>query len=277
MRILVQNYSSPISSEPLYLNQTFSMSDDIESTLWSPNNISTFDMFDRFKPDVFICHHMGMINDIVSYLAYNKNIKLAINISNIEKDELKVLEDIFSKNEISCSVMFSNNYDFVDQEKPERYKYEKILPCADIYFAQSDVPEYKLDALLLSNKHSEQLDNLSKKYETCHKMSLSVEQDENFDMNVNVIMLSSLYNKYEEVVISAPVDIAFSQVFFDAFLKSEKVSVKLPPEQNELFSKALSELFKETEEENMLENIRNQIKENHTCVNRAKQLIGAIL
>lgn len=277
MRILIQNYSSPMSSEPMYLNQTFASAEGVESMLWSPNNISAFDVFDRFRPDLLVCHHMGITNDIVTYLTSNKNIKVAVNISNIEKDALKILEDLFTQNEINCKVLFSNNYDFVEQEKPEKFKYEKILPCADLYFSPSDVPDFKLDAAIISTKHSEHLSKMEDKYETYHKMKLGVEQDDNFDLNVNVIMLASLYGKYKEMLICDSVDIAFSQVFFDAFLKSEKVSIKLPEDQQHFFTKALAEIFEEEDNENMLENIKDQIKEKHTCVNRAKQLIGAVV
>lgn len=277
MRILIQNYASPISSEPLYLNQTFSTAEGIESHLWSPSSMSVFDVFDRFKPNVFVCHYLGVSNEIISYIAQNNDIKLAVNITNIDEQDLSTLEKLLTENKITCSVMFSNNYDFIDQCKPEVFKYEKLLPCADIYFAPSDIPDYKLQAGMIASSQSEELTKLEEKFDSYHKMKIGVEQDDNFDINTNVIMLASLYSKYEEIVICDSVDVAFSQIFFDAFLKSEKVSVKLPNDQQHFFTKALSEIFKEEEGEDMISKIKNQIKENHTCVNRARQLLEAIV
>lgn len=275
MKILIQNYASPISSEPLYFNQAFQMTEGIESMLWSPNTISTYDVFDKYQPDIFICHHLGISNEIISYLS-GTPIQIVVNITNITEDNLTILEDMLAGNNITCRLMFSNNYDFVAQPKPKNIKYEKILPCADVFFLESQIPDYKLDAMMVSSAHNDRMEQLEGKFESYHKMKVGVEQDENFDMNVNVIMLSSLYSRYKEVVICDAIDIAFSQVFFDAFLKSEKVSIKLPKNQEHLFTTALSEIFKEEGDENLVENIRGQIKENHTCINRVKQLMGAI-
>lgn len=276
MKTLIQNYASPISSEPLYFNQTFTMAEGVESMLWSPNSVSVFDVFDKFQPDTFVCHHMGISNDILTYLASNTKIKTAINITNISKENLDSLEKIISENNINCAFMFSNNYDFVDQQKPQSNKYEKILPCADVYFLPSEVPEYSLEAAIIANQYNDKFAELENKYGSYHKMKIGSEQDENFDLNVNVIMLSSLYGKYDEFVICDTLDIAFSQIFFDAFLKSKKVSVKLPENQQHLFTKALSEIFEDEDEDDMLDKIRNQIKTNHTCVNRSRQLIEGL-
>lgn len=277
MKILIQNYSSPISSEPLYFNQTFTMTEDVESLLWSPNSVSTYDVFDRFQPDAFVCHHMGITNEIVSYLSSSPNIKTAINITNITKENLDMLEKAIKETNINCAFMFSNNYDFVDQCKPQSCEYKKILPCADIYFMPSQVPDYNLEAAIIANEHNERFDELESKYKSYHKMKIGTESDDNFDLNVNVIMLSSLYDKYDEFVICDTLDIAFSQIFFDAFLKSKRVSVKLPDDQNSFFTKALAEIFEDEGEEDMLNKIKNQIKTNHTCVNRSRQLVEGLV
>lgn len=280
MKILIQNYSSPISSEPMYLNQTFQMTEGIESMLWSPNSIGVYDVFDRFKPDVFVCHHLGLSQEIVTYLASNPGIKLAVNITNISQENLDAIEKLFTENSqdgIDCKIMFSNNYDFVQQAKPKTIRYEKILPCADVYFLNNQVPEYSLDAAIIASRVNEKMGQAEEKFTSYHKMKLGAEQDDNFDMNVNVMMLAALYGRYEEVVICDSIDIAFSQVFFDAFLKSKKVSIKLPESDEKFFTMALSEIFEEEGDENLLENIKDQIKKNHTCVNRARTLLEAVL
>jgi len=277
MKILIQNYASPISSEPLYFNQTFSMTEGLESLLWSPSSIGVFDVFDKFQPDAFVCHHMGVTNEILTYLASNTKIKVAVNITNISKENLDLLEKLISENNINCEFMFSNNYDFIDQCKPQSNVYKKILPCADIYFSPSQVPDYNLEAAIIANTYNEKIKDLESKYKSYHKMKIGAEQSDDFDMNVNIIMLSSLYEKYEEIVICDTLDIAFSQIFFDAFLKSKKVSVKLPDDQEHLFTKALAEIFEDEEEDDMLNKIKNQIKTNHTCVNRSRQLIEGLV
>jgi len=278
MRILIQNYSSPISSEPLYLNQTFSTAEGLESHLWSPNSMSVFDVFDSFKPDIFICHYLGVNNEILSYLKENNHIKIAINITSIDQENMSTLETILTDNKIQCSLMFSNSYDFMEQSKPQEFKYEKVLPCADVYFAPSQVPDYKLEAAIASTSQNEEFKHLEEKFDCYHKMKIGADKDEDFDLNVNVIMLASLYDKYEEFIICDSVDVAFSQIFFDAFLKAKKVSVKLPKNQSHFFTEALAEIFTEEQEgEDILNKIKSQIEESHTCINRAKQLLEAIL
>tara|TARA_Y100000592_G_scaffold14675_3_gene21215 strand:- start:14711 stop:15544 length:834 start_codon:yes stop_codon:yes gene_type:complete len=277
MKILIQNYASPISSEPLYFNQTFSMTEGLESLLWSPSSIGVFDVFDKFQPDAFVCHHMGVTNEILTYLASNTKIKVAVNITNISKENLDLLEKLISENNINCEFMFSNNYDFIDQCKPQSNVYKKILPCADIYFSPSQVPDYNLEAAIIANTYNEKIKDLESNYKSYHKMKIGTEQADDFDMNVNIIMLSSLYEKYEEIVICDTLDIAFSQIFFDAFLKAKKVSVKLPDDQEHLFTKALAEIFEDEEEDDMLNKIKNQIKTNHTSVNRSRQLIEGLV
>lgn len=146
-------------------------------------------------------------------------------------------------------------------------------------FLPSQVPEFNLEAAIVANQYNDRFSEIETEYNSYHKMKLGAEQDSGFDLTVNVIMLASLYDKYDEFVICDTLDIAFSQVFFDAFLKSKKVSVKLPKDQQHLFTKALAEIFEEEgENENeMIDKIKNQIKTNHTCINRSRQLIESLV
>ena len=84
--------------------------------------------------------------------------------------------------------------------------------------------------------------------------------------------MNSLYDKYEEVVLTGDVNFTCSQVFFDGFVKSKKLTVRVPDEQKELFNQVLASLFYEEEDEPNLENIKHQITKHHSCFNRAAQL-----
>ena len=73
-------------------------------------------------------------------------------------------------------------------------------------------------------------------------------------------------------MLTGDVNFTCSQVFFDGFVKSKKLTVRVPEEQKEIFSQVLATLFHEEGEEPSLDSIKQQIKNNHSCVNRASQL-----
>ena len=69
MRVLIHNYSTSQTTEPLYLTEAFNAIEGVTANIWSAQvNASTFDVFDSFKPDLFITDIKMISNDIFYFL-----------------------------------------------------------------------------------------------------------------------------------------------------------------------------------------------------------------
>ena len=75
MKTLIQNYTSALSTEPMYINKCLNECGG-QSVLWSDPSVSAFDAFDHSSPDLFITHYKFLTNDVVKYLSQNKKIQI---------------------------------------------------------------------------------------------------------------------------------------------------------------------------------------------------------
>ena len=74
MKVLIQNYTHTLSTEPLYFNASMNQTKKVASNMWNDKAISAFDALDQVAPDVLICHFMlPKINDVFKYAS---NIKI---------------------------------------------------------------------------------------------------------------------------------------------------------------------------------------------------------
>ena len=273
MKILLQNYTSILTTEPMYLDECFRRSEAINSSLWNDNATSAFDALDMYQPNVLICHYTSKaLNDVVKYLSGNNKIELIVNITGAQNAHVKILEDILDKNSISCPMFISNLHEKIMLPKSQR-KILNLLPGVDVFLPKQGVPDFTLDAAILSNNIE-----LSKKSEkdlaTYHKIGFGV-QDNYFDFTVNVSNMNSLYDKYKKLIIASDIESLFSQFFFDAVYKSKKVTLKTADDKK--MSEILSNLFEPSEDdEDIASSVKNQIKLKHTCFNRAERLARAL-
>lgn len=273
MKILLQNYTSILTTEPMYLDECFRRSEAINSSIWNENASSAFDALDLYQPNVLICHYTSKsLNDVIKYLSGNSKIELLVNITGAQNSHIKILEDILDKNSVSCPMFISNLHEKVLSPKSQR-KILNLLPGVDVFLPKQNLPEFSLDAAILSN-----IVDLSKKSEkgltTYHKIGFGV-QDNYFDFNVNVSNMSSLYDKYNRIIIASDIQSLFSQFFFDAVFKAKKVTLKTDDDKK--MSEILSSLFEPSEDdEDIASSIKTQIKIKHTCFNRAERLARAL-
>ena len=79
MKILIHNYSSEISTEPFYLAQALANM-GYETRIWN-NEVSAFDIFDTFDPDVFITHYQIITTDIAKHGFYRPHSSTALMVS----------------------------------------------------------------------------------------------------------------------------------------------------------------------------------------------------
>ena len=93
MKTLIQNYTSSISTEPMYIERCL-LECGQEAQLWANPGLSAFDAFDSSNPDLFITHYSFLTQDIVKYLSSKRNISMALNITGAGKQEIEKIEQI---------------------------------------------------------------------------------------------------------------------------------------------------------------------------------------
>lgn len=275
MKILIQNYTSALTTESMYLNACFDQTDNmISSYIWDTNNISAFDVIDKVSPNVILCHYnCPSLNDVFKYLSKNKNIDLILNITGIQDNNLKILDNLIEINSISCPFLISNLHEKIHVPKSKN-KVLNLLPGVDTFLPKQNIPEFNLEACILSNA-KELCEKAKVGYKTFHKVGILSNENEYFDLMSNIVSMTSLYEMYEKIVLALDISVVFSQLFFDAVYKSKKVVLKSNDENK--CGEILSNLFESAEEdEDIASSIKNQIKLKHTCYNRASRLARAL-
>jgi len=273
MKILIQNYSSYDSTEPMYFNACLSKTGCVTPYLWNIDAISTFDVIDKTTPDLLLCKYdTPALNDIIKYLSGNKNIELLFNITGINQNKLDLLEEIIEDKKIACKAFISNYHPAMQDVKSKNTKIINLLPAADIFLNAYQLPEYKLEAALISN-NKDLLNKRISKYKSYHKMHFGIGNDDFFDMNINLNNLASLYDKYEEFVLIGNSKMIFSQLFFDCTLRSKRTT--LVSQDNDLTNTILGSLFRSEESaEDISAIIKRQVKQKHNCVYRTAKLMN---
>lgn len=277
MKVLVQNYTHALSTEPLYFNAALNQTKIVSSHMWNNTAISAFDALDQVSPDVLICHFMmPQINDVFKYAANNKKLEVVINVTGINHQNALVLQDILEKNKIQCPFLIYNHHEIISKLKNLKMKVANILPGADIFLSPSNTPDFQIDAAILTSSSKTELFNEQlSKYKTWHTFYLAIKNEKDefyFDMDVNLMMLKSLYHKYNEFVIVDDLSIIFTQLFFDSSLNSKKVVIK--NNDFEKLNSILASLFHDTGDSLPIDRlIKEQIKKHHTCLNRTAKLL----
>lgn len=278
MKVLIQDYSSFFSTEPMYLDRCFNDTREVQSALWNTKQISTFDVLDRFTPDVLICHgSTKSLNDIFRYLQGNNNIELIINITGLNEMNISLLESIISKHNFKCPFFISNYHEELYQYKEQNIKIVNLLPAVDLFLKAPPVVDFDIQAGIISRSRKDLVEQECKKYGTHHKLTIqgAPSKDDFFDIPVNIMNLTGLYDKYQNVIIADDISFVFSQLFFDSTLKSKRTILRT--DQDEKVNKILASLFHEDESGDDISNIiKRQVKEKHTCLNRAAKILRAL-
>ena len=272
MKILFDNYVTLTSSEASYMNGVLNQA-GVNSLFWSDKRISAFDILDSTKPDVFITHYRQMTQDLIKYLPSSK-IQLALNVGGITNNEMKALEGLIESQNIKCQLMFSGD---INPVKPEKIKFEEILPAADIFFPFNPPSKgRRIDYGLVCQNRSDIVENFVKDKDVYHVLGVAEKQQEGFDLPVNVKTINDITQIYNQVVLAGDIRFVTSQMFYDAVLRANKCSVVTNPSQEEQWDKHLKRLFKvpeDGEDANIKEAIRSQVMQKHTAVNRASRLM----
>lgn len=269
MKILFHNYTNSLSTEPMYLN-TALLNCGINSELWANNDISAFDVFDRVKPDVFVTHFTTLTLDIMTYLQQNKGIDTLINVTGASNAQLKNIKDTIDQFGIKLPFAFTNSVNGVTENS---LKVHNIYPAADIFNSRLPQTNHMIKEAIISNKFDEKIEDFVGEKDVFHLLYIGdTEKESSFDIKVNILSLSRLYDVYEKMVIFGGNDLCCSQLFFDASLHAKNIEVKSTDQEG--FYKFLEKVFKDSNNsEDIGSEIKSQIKNRHTPFHRAWTLM----
>lgn len=270
MRILVHNYSNSLSTQAMYFNECLKRVNSVESHLWnSTDRISTYDMFDRFKPDLFVVSYTTITRDIAKYINSN-DVPTVCDITGATQEIVDTLDANFN-----FKFYISETYEFLNDVESKKTKIHNIYPSFDVFSVTRSLPNFKLPVALICAKQNEVLEKLCSEYQSYHKINI-LGEEEGFDLVEKVATLSGLYSRYNKVVICDDVNISCSQVFFDALMRSENVYATVPTNQKTLFHKFLSTIFTESDADDPVEGMKKQVQEQHTCFHRTLRLLDLL-
>lgn len=271
MKVLIQNYSSAFSTEPLYFHTSFK-NVNIDSYLWVDQNISAFDMFDSVQPDLFIASYSYLTEDILKYLSQNPSIKMALSLSGAEESSIEMIKETLLTQGITNVKFFTNDY-FLESEGVY-----KIYPAYDV-FLQPKEPDYHLPFSIIAREQTDVLLHHTCNQDVYHVISWadwSEEQQEWADIPTDIKLFSQIVKCYDEIVVINDYDLSSSQLFFQATIQANGFTVLNSDEQmDQKFKDVLSKLFKPEEtNQSVAEVVKNQIMTSHTCFNRSSEILN---
>jgi len=267
MKILISDYTTPNTTEPLYLNTVLNSIDCI-STIW-PHNLSTFDAFDIINPDIHITHHLKLTRDLILYLQENKNIDLIINITGITQENLTNLGNVLKDVGIRPALMYVNYYDHNLTLKNTNIT--TILHGADVFLGY-EPKQYDIDyAIFVDNKS--QLSPIGESY---HYVTTDEKLEKEADIFLPIVRLNHLYHNYQNVVIKYFQN-EIPQLFFDAALK---VNTFFDIEDRTKLDNHLNKLLGDGKHCSLQDpnsgDIKTKIMQKHTCLHRTKSLLSQL-
>jgi len=274
MRTLIHNYSSALSTEPMYFTRCLETC-GLQTHLWSDKNVSAFDIFDAVQPDVFLSHYTFLTNDIVKYLNHNKKIKTVLNVTGANEQELASIDQVLSENKLDAPFVFTNMHDSMYTHTTKHIRMVNILPSVDIFLPPVDLPSFEIDLAVIATDMNELVENATKSQGTYHLLSLGRDNKE-FDLSADIQLLRGMYGKYKEVLLTSDISVVFSQVLFEAALNANKLSIKVDKKQQLMLDKILASLFHDDGNDDVGKLVKRQIQRKHTCVHRAARLCNLL-
>jgi len=271
MITLVHNYTSNVSTEALYFQKCISEAGGT-AHLWADPSVSTFDIFDSVKPDVFISHFSKFTMDMLKYLSNNKNISIILNVAGATNEHIQSIEQAFDSNNVSCPFLFTNTHEVITKVQTKR-ELKYILPSVDVFLPKLTPPLFHADACYIATEKS---DLLSQSVQEDNKESyhlISLANAESFDIRLNITDMVSFFDRYEVCNLVGNIDFVMSQLFYEASLRSKGIALRVNDQDRDKINNLFKLLFIEQEGEDIGNVVRKQIKTKHNCFNRTSELV----
>lgn len=265
MKILVSNYATNESTEAIYLNTAFNAA-GCESTLW-PNNISTYDIFDIVNPDIHITHHSKLSQDLALYLQQAPNIDIIINVTGMNQNLLRGLEEKLHEFNIKPRLFIVNYHNHNLKSKTNIIT---LLHGADIFFGRG-IKQYNIEYGIFVND-KKQINPIGQTY---HYLSTKENLQNDADICLPEYKMAPLLINYDSIVFKY-FDKTMPQIFYDAAYYGNKVFFDV--ENRNTLDDIFIKLFGENNYCNIKDtnsgHVGDKIKEKHTCLHRAKSLLS---
>jgi hypothetical protein len=289
MKVLIQNYTTNSTTEPLYINECINSIEGCEATVWDKDNISAYDMFDVAKPDLFITHFSLLTEDTIKYLSQNNHISAIFNITMAQQEHVDQLNNLISENKIQCPFVFTNQPKTLNRLVSHPTKLVSIMHGADIFLPQqgNNMPQYEIKLGIMSNyKLDKTFDALVENFDSYHYLTQRAEISSDFDLTFSEMQMHSLWNNYKNMVIT--MDSSYlPQSFFDAIVYGNSVFYcpKYESQREEMNSKiqsilgiseSLSCKFEHIVSGQNQEYIKKTVLNRHTCIHRVKRMFSQL-
>ena len=287
MKVLLQNYTTVNSTEPLYITEAVNSIDGCDAGLWNMNQASAFDMFDTFQPELFIAHAGALTADIVKYLSSNKRIECIFNITGSQQENLDALDTLIQNNGIRSPFFFTNQPDELTSLLERKTKLISIMHGADSFLAQQpvNVESYDVELGVFTNYDiKDRLNDVLSDYESYHLLSSDGNLADVVDSVVQPIGIHKLYRNYKTSLITNE-SLYFPQSFFDSLLYGNSTYFK--PKYSSQDSKAREvinsildtdqNLVYNKKESNVdFDSLKKTVLQKHTCLSRVKRMFSKL-
>ena len=282
MKILLEHNYNQFNTRQLYLNHLISSLPDVECSLRNIN-LSFYDSMDMFSPDVYIIDAQMISDDTIKFLIDNKNITVAIGISDIVEKHAQQLDGIIDNYKINCKFYFSNKFNHVDhitKLKRPIFKlmegFDEGLDGTEIYHPKYNFPNYTYT----DDPNGVYYEDLDLYHSlTCMPPS----GNKRIDVSLNCMLMSRLIQNYDESIFYLGEFIP--QMFFHSIMHNEKTSFHCSNERNaSKIDEIIRKIFDLKEDETMMHGkhncdqlkIRDKIKEKHSGLNRMRRLLSQL-
>ncbi|NDG28566.1 hypothetical protein EB118_00485 [bacterium] len=280
MNFVIDNYTTSEDTQPMYFHQTL-IEMDHKSYLCDSSKESVYDIFDRYKPDVYITHGHKISQDVIHYINNNENkIDVLINISAMSNEDVQKLSQFFFANNITSSLFFS----YLDSDNLPKIKDRNIISlcnAADLNLLQrKNTIKFNVDiGVLVKTK------NNIKEYDGIyHNISNYESLKDDVDFVLPELLLAPLYKSYKTIVLREfngylPQSL-FDAIIFDCSVYFDLDNKDSLNKMNDTVSKILktSKTLDINDNDRLIDfsELKTYILEKHTSKNRVKTLLSNI-
>ena len=276
MKFIIENYSDPTHTQPLYLHDIINKDYDHESIFYDPGRESVYDILDKNNPDYYITDANILTQDFVTYQKNeNPKIKLLLNVSSLSAEEINNLDKSLYSDHINCPLFFSK----INQKKLPKIKNRRILQLSDA--ADTNISHIKNHLQYKIPKAFFILNSFKPKENGPHHIISNIQKlSKDADIILPETKLASLYKNYDEIIFYGIEDY-IPQSFFDCLYLGCKVYyISENNEVNNLINILLkpdqSLNYRDKDRMTDFSKLHEYVKEKHCGQNRVKTLLSQI-
>tara|TARA_R110002020_G_scaffold103752_23_gene243242 strand:- start:20838 stop:21665 length:828 start_codon:yes stop_codon:yes gene_type:complete len=261
MKAILENYSSNLTTEPLYFSECLNRVGS-QGMLWNPEEVSIYDAHDVMKPDVVVVT-MGKLSLDIFKLLKSSSTKLVVNVAGSSEKEVDLLCEAIKTNKIDCPFIFSETSPNGTHNGIRRVN---ILKGADVFLQDQNntIPDYLIDKAFVVDEDQEMID-----FEGSYHV-LSQYSEVKADIHFPIHSFYALCKNYKEIVIKHR-DMVPTQLFFDAHFYGDNVSLDGP-------SISLNTKIGSGDKPRSMfgSNAKKEVKAKHLCTHRMARFLRSL-